>query len=432
MGYRVVRKIILLTAFILLLCISCDMSMLHEHSFSMEWTSDKNYHWHEATCGHDEVSAKAEHTWDSGKVTVKPTETEAGKYTYTCTVCGRTNDVVPKTVRFVTNCDAEIEDIIVGSGEFIDRPQTPSYEGHQFAGWYSDPTFKYKYGFNAAVKSNLTLYAKWLVDADCPVTWAGIRVSNYGMRSFGKNNFPDEERMAGFAEKMSGWYEGSTGAYILIVGTVSGDRCSLTFPITGEYENIRGSKYDQYESYLDAFDEAGYSVWLQVEPGYGDLETLAELVLDRYGHHSCVKGFGIDVEWHKPIEGTDEGTKLSDVDAKKVLDKVRSYNPEYTVFVKHWMQSHLPSNMEGFIYVNDSQQFESMDHVLSEFTDWALYYAPQPVMFQIGYAADKWIWETYDNPAKEFGEAIIKECHSGNDVGIIWVDFTLSQVIDRD
>jgi hypothetical protein len=88
--------------------------------------------------------------------------------------------------------------------------------------------------------------------------------------------------------------------------------------------------------------------------------------------------------------------------------------------------------MEGLIYVNDSQQFESMDHVLSEFTDWALYYAPQPVMFQIGYAADKWIWETYENPAKEFGEAIIKECHSGNDVGIIWVDFTLSQVIDRD
>ncbi|MBP5551780.1 MAG: hypothetical protein J6X41_00175 [Spirochaetales bacterium] len=267
----------------------------------------------------------------------------------------------------------------------------------------------------------------------CTVRWAGIRISSYGMRSsFGKDNFPDETTMAGFAQKMAGCYEGSNGAYILIVGTMSGDdTCQLAFPVTGKNDYIRGADDDRYESYLDKCDELGIDVWLQVEPGYADLEKLAEIVMNRYKHHSSVKGFGIDVEWHKPIEGTDEGTKLSDADAKKVLNKVRSINPEYTVFVKHWMQRQLPTKMEGLIYVNDSQQFEDMNHVINEFTEWASYYAPQPVMFQIGYNADKPIWNAYTNPAKEFGQAIVDRCNSGNDVGIIWVDFTLSQVINK-
>ena len=131
------------------------------------------------------------------------------------------------------------------------------------------------------------------------------------------------------------------------------------------------------------------------------------------------------------MEGRDEGTRLSNSDAKKVLAKVREYNKDYTVFVKHWMQSYLPSPMEGLIYVNDSQQFDNMDHVLREFSDWASYYAPNPVMFQRGYKADTEIWSQYSDPAKEFGQAIVDACNSGNDVGVIWVDMTLSKVINK-
>ena len=267
----------------------------------------------------------------------------------------------------------------------------------------------------------------------CTVKWAGVRVSTIGFsKKRGWEEFPSVSTMSGFAEKMASCYDGSTGAYILIVGLLSGDdTCRLNFPVTGKYDYIKGSEDDLYEEYLDAFDKAGYSVWLQVEPGYADLETLAKLILDRYGHHSCVKGFGIDVEWHKPVEGSDYGTKLSDSVAKQVLTKVRSYNPEYTVFVKHWDMRWLPSKMDGLIYVNDSQQFDSLTHAKNEFSEWAANYAPQPVMFQIGYNADEAIWSKYANPAKEFGQAILEACNSGNDVGIIWVDFTLKQVVDK-
>ena len=269
----------------------------------------------------------------------------------------------------------------------------------------------------------------------CTVRWAGIRISTYGMRSsFGKDNFPTESEMAGYANSMASCYEGSKGAYILIVGELHSDGCTLYFPVTGKYDNIEGSKTDRYESYLDECDKQGIDVWLQVEPGYGDLVTLADLVMKQYSHHSCVKGFGIDVEWNKPIDGADEGTKLSDSEAKKVLAKVRSYNSDYTVFVKHWDMRWLPSKIDGLIYVNDSQQFDNMSQVRNEFSEWAAYYAPQPVMFQIGYNADKAIWNgsAYTtNPAKLFGQDIVDACNSGNDVGIIWVDMTLSQVINK-
>jgi len=99
--------------------------------------------------------------------------------------------------------------------------------------------------------------------------------------------------------------------------------------------------------------------------------------------------------------------------------------------VKHWDQKWLPSKIDGLIYVNDSQKFDNMDQVLTEFSDWARYYAPNPVMFQIGYNADTWIWSQYSDPAKEFGQAIVDACNSGNDVGVIWVDMTLSKVIDK-
>ena len=266
------------------------------------------------------------------------------------------------------------------------------------------------------------------------VKWAGIRVSKYGMEdAYGDGNFPNVTKMSNLVGKMTSYYPGSTGTYLLIVGTMSGDdTCQLWFPKpsgTSKPDYVEFTKSDKYEEYLTEFDKKGYSVWLQVEPGYADLETLVKLVLDRYGHHTCVKGFGIDVEWHKPVEGSDRGTALNDTTAKKVLAAVRKYNKDYTVFVKHWMSSYLPSKMDGLIYVNDSQQFKSLADYQKQFSQWAKRYAPQPVMFQIGYRADRGIWGELENPAKDLGTYIAESCDSGNDVGIIWVDFTLNQVL---
>ena len=62
----------------------------HEHTFSEAWESNETHHWHPSTCGHDVISDKAEHIWDGGIVTKEPACTEKGEKTYTCTVCDKT------------------------------------------------------------------------------------------------------------------------------------------------------------------------------------------------------------------------------------------------------------------------------------------------------------------------------------------------------
>ena len=38
------------------------------HKYSQDWSNDKTYHWHASTCGHDVVSDKGKHTFDSNWV----------------------------------------------------------------------------------------------------------------------------------------------------------------------------------------------------------------------------------------------------------------------------------------------------------------------------------------------------------------------------
>lgn len=109
---------------------SCKTEPEHMHTYSKDWSSDKTYHWHKATCEHtDEISDKTEHAFcewfsnndattehdgtksricsvcnyketvtdedtkihihvsDNGKVTKQPTCIEEGEITFKCTEC---------------------------------------------------------------------------------------------------------------------------------------------------------------------------------------------------------------------------------------------------------------------------------------------------------------------------------------------------------
>lgn len=66
-------------------------ALIDAHTFSEEWSSDTETHWHNATCVHIELRIdESVHSWDDGTITKKPTCTEAGEKTYTCTICGKT------------------------------------------------------------------------------------------------------------------------------------------------------------------------------------------------------------------------------------------------------------------------------------------------------------------------------------------------------
>ena len=58
----------IILVFFLFMFISCEMNVEHVHIFSEEWTWDETNHWHVATCGHEEVSDKAEHSFGNWEI----------------------------------------------------------------------------------------------------------------------------------------------------------------------------------------------------------------------------------------------------------------------------------------------------------------------------------------------------------------------------
>ena len=84
-------------------CGATKTGPIPKHTFSEAWTGDESYHWHAATCEHtDQISDKAEHTFDKG------VDNGDGTVTFTCTVCGKS---------VTENVSADISMIMAGPGE---------------------------------------------------------------------------------------------------------------------------------------------------------------------------------------------------------------------------------------------------------------------------------------------------------------------------
>jgi len=66
------------------------------------------------------------------------------------------------TVKFESRGGDEIPSQQVQYGEKVAEPQSPSREGYQFQGWYSDIDLKEQWDFkDDVVKKNMTLYGSW-------------------------------------------------------------------------------------------------------------------------------------------------------------------------------------------------------------------------------------------------------------------------------
>jgi hypothetical protein len=230
---------------------------------------------------------------------------------------------------------------------------------------------------------------------------------------------------------MASRFDDAYPAMVWIVGTINTpDRCMLNFPSPGgTYPHISFSSLDQNEVYLDMFDQAGVQVWLQVEPADADVPTLIDLVLGRYASHPSVVGFGVDVEWHK-WDSDEEGISVTDAQAQAWSEQVRSYNSDYQIFLKHWLPSKMPPTYrKGVMFLDDSQMFDSMDQMVSEFEVWGRTFAPAPVGFQYGYQADQKWWSTLSDPPRDIGQEILDRISNMTD--LYWVDFTMEQIWPR-
>ncbi len=227
---------------------------------------------------------------------------------------------------------------------------------------------------------------------------------------------------------MAGKFNGAIPGGVWIVSLYQDNGSTeVSFPSNGtRYPYVEFSATDYNEAYLTAFDKAGLRIWLQVEPGAADVNTLIQLVLQRYSHHASVIGFGVDAEWYNANTSPNE-RKITDNEAQEWEQHVKAVDPRYGLFLKHWEKEWMPATYRGSIlFVDDSQGFLSLTEMTAEFSDWARFFAPNMVGFQFGYEADAPWWRQYSDPAKTIGDAILSK--ASNIGGLFWVDFTITQV----
>ncbi|MCX6557110.1 MAG: hypothetical protein NTW95_06720 [Candidatus Aminicenantes bacterium] len=266
---------------------------------------------------------------------------------------------------------------------------------------------------------------------------AGLRSSPYGPR----HGFPAPAYWLAAARSMASAFTRAAPVLVWIVGTMErapaaseekgySGRVLLSFPAPAggaACANIVFAPRDVNEAYLEQFDRNGFQVWLQVEPGNADVDTLIRLALGRYARHPCVIGFGVDVEWHCWSRQNSAGIKITDAQAEAWSQSVRSFNPRYQLFLKHWLAARMPPTYRrGLVFINDSQRFASFAQMLKHFEQWGKNFAPAPVGFQFGYPADRGWWQRLANPAQDIGKALLSRLPNASD--LIWVDFTMEEI----
>lgn len=262
-------------------------------------------------------------------------------------------------------------------------------------------------------------------DAAPPTRVAGMRVSSIPFSPFPQPPFFIDTANC-MTTKVSG---DAAPALIWIVSLYwSNGNIGLNFPNpTGQAQpHMNFSATDKNEAHLTAFDAAGVNVWLQVEPGDADMEDLIDIVLGKYGHHPCVIGFGVDVEWFNPTVDP-SGRAVTDVEAQTWNNRVKAHDPDYRLFLKHYAQSRMPPTLRGdLLFVDDSQGFASLNSMVNEFRSWGTRYAPAQVGFQYGYPNDRPWWSTYADPAGVLTAALDNAIPNAD--AFFWVDFTIQEI----
>jgi hypothetical protein len=257
---------------------------------------------------------------------------------------------------------------------------------------------------------------------------AGLRASDYGI-----SPFPSPSWWVDSIGSMASRFPGSTGEQVAVVvetfGKAGKGGCWAHFPNPSpgtSWPNVVFDDADLFESTFDAFDANSIRVWLQVEPAQCDVPMLVDLVMQRYGSHSSVIGFGVDVEWYRKDVARD-GKAVTDAEAAAWVAKTRTYDPAYLVFVKHWLTEKMPpTHRDGLVFIDDSQGHGSLEAMVNEFGTWGETFAPSPVGFQYGYASDRKWWSKLADPPRTVGNALLARIPNTRD--LLWVDFTAYQI----
>ena len=193
---------------------------------------------------------------------------------------------------------------------------------------------------------------------------------------------------------------------------------------------LSDEKSEEYLAYLDGL---GAEVYLEVRPGSASVTGLIDTYMKKFSKHACVKGFGVDLEFYQW-----KGDK--DADAKAMDEKLKTYNPAYRLFFKHWETGNMPKyrGKNDMIFFSTSSESSpaSLIQGHSSFCNTFTATGTPTVAcgFQIGYPADEPLgndhvhngpydgWSKFKDPIKEWGDGLLKAITSNTaELGFVWV-----------
>lgn len=191
------------------------------------------------------------------------------------------------------------------------------------------------------------------------------------------------------------------------------------------------------DSALTVLDNNGVKVMLSVgefgeiavgrtPPPYTlSIDQLIDATLSKYGKHSCVLGYVVEIEFRG--SSMDVYVPVTDTEAQRWESKVKGYNSNFRLILKHWSPLVMPPTYRGnIIFLDDSNGFSGLNGMVAEFRAWGNSFSQADVGFQIGYEEDEWWWSKLANPAKDIGSTMLENVT--NCRFILWVNFTVDKV----
>ena len=111
------------------------------------------------------------------------------------------------TVTFDSNGGSEVKSVSVHSDGTISAPENPTKAGYNFAGWYSDRNYSNKWSFSTKIRSDITLYAKWIkVNIEKNISEAGSVSELNGTYKLGDSATVTATTNPGYT--FIGWFDG--------------------------------------------------------------------------------------------------------------------------------------------------------------------------------------------------------------------------------
>ncbi len=104
---------------------------------------------------------------------------------------------------------------------------------------------------------------------------------------------------------------------------------ALPFPFSGSGTLRSVSDTDLLEPYLRRLDSEGIGVILSLQPMDADITDLIGIILGRYGHHRCLAGINVDLEWKQ----TGNPQHASNQERDAWTGKINSYGTNLKLFL---------------------------------------------------------------------------------------------------